>query len=122
MFGNDFNLTARQIAEMIHSVTSKIPRMDGSIVNSWHELTEEEQNLAENAVKKLYSEPLQTAEEHHELWMYLKLSDGWKLGDFDAENKTHPCLIQFNDLPPSEICKDMIWQNLIETFKQFYKK
>jgi hypothetical protein len=122
MSGIDFSLSARQIAEMIHSVTCQIPRMDGSVVLKWEKLSEDEKVLAEKAVIDLYSNPPRTAEENHELWMDFKLKDGWTLGDFDYNNKKHPCLIHFKDLPPSEVCKDIVWEHLINAFRSFYSE
>ena len=120
MSGTNFSLSAMQIAKMIHSVTCQIPRMDGSLVLSWDDLSESEKTLAEKAVLDLYSNPPRSAEENHELWMELKIKDGWTLGKYDYEIKKHPCLIHFNDLPDSEICKDIVWEYLISAFKPYY--
>lgn len=39
----------------------------------------------------------------HEVWALGRISDGWTYGTIrDDENKTHPCLVPYNDLPESE--------------------
>lgn len=47
-------------------------------------------------------------EASHEAWMEFKLKDGWKYGEEkDAEAKTHPCLVPFNDLPTEQKSKGL---------------
>ena len=52
--------------------------------------------------------PNNTAEQNHENWMRMKISQGWIYGvtkDFDK--KTHPDLVPFVDLPDIERRKDI---------------
>ncbi len=118
---SDFKLTAMQIAEMLHSVTSKIQRMDGSTVESWEELSEENKRLSTKAVREIYNRPQMTAEQLHNLWMKLKLEDNWECGpEYDSVNKKHPCIVPFVDLPLSERCKDLIWEHLPKALFPFF--
>ena len=117
---DNFYLTAKDIASMIHSVTCRIPRPDGSPVAEWNNISEVSKEMAYRAVRDIYASEPRSAEELHELWMNLKLEEGWVCGDFSVALKTHPCIVHFNDLPPSEICKDYIWSALTEAFRQFY--
>jgi hypothetical protein len=105
---------------MIHSVTSRIPRMDGSFVDVWCDLTDEQKQNAVNAVKEIYCNPPKTAEELHELWMEPYIKDNWKKGDFSVKDKLHPCLVPFEDLPDSEKLKDEIWSFMTELFRPYY--
>jgi len=57
------------------------------------------------------------ARDGHELWMKLKLEAGWTLGPFSNENKTHPSLVPFDQLPPSEVLKDLTWEAMIRAFR-----
>lgn len=51
-----------------------------------------------------------TAEEQHEAWLAVKLSDGWVHGPVkDATAKTHPCLVPYADLPPEQRIKDSLY-------------
>lgn len=39
----------------------------------------------------------------HEVWAQTRISQGWTYGDErDDEQKTHPCLVPFDELPDSE--------------------
>ena len=115
-------LTAFQIAFLIHQVTSQIPRPDGSKVSPWAALPESAKQNAANAVKELMLTPLSSPKEHHDLWMRPLLEDGWTRGEYSAENKTHPCICEFEELIPSEQLKDELWQSLIEVFSKYYSE
>lgn len=46
----------------------------------------------------------------HQNWMQQKLDDGWVYGEEkDAEAKTHPCLVPFDQLPEEQKLKDVIF-------------
>jgi len=46
----------------------------------------------------------------HENWVKEKESDGWVYGEKkDAESKTHPCLVSYNNLPEDQKVKDMLF-------------
>lgn len=50
-----------------------------------------------------------SASAQHEQWMAAKLKDGWAFGaKKDPDDKTHPLLIQFEDLPEVERMKDTL--------------
>ena len=49
-----------------------------------------------------------TSEENHENWMKMKIAQGWKYGTTkDFDEKTHPDLVPFDDLPDIEKLKDV---------------
>lgn len=53
-------------------------------------------------------------EASHISWMKQKLDDGWVYGDVkDAEAKTHPCLVSFNQLPVAQQAKDFIFRAVV---------
>jgi hypothetical protein len=73
--------------------TSKI-RLHGDL----HDLTEQ---LAENA---------------HDHWARLRMSEGWTYGpQRNDESKQHPCLVPYSELPESE--KEYDRQTAIETLR-----
>ena len=119
---SEFKITAEEIAIIIHNITSKVPRPDGSHVGYWNDLTDSQKQNAINAVKKIMSEPAKTAEELHDLWMLPLLDDGWIAGDFSIEKKQHPCIVPFDRLPDTEVLKDELWSVLTEAFRRFYRE
>ena len=46
----------------------------------------------------------------HASWLAEKERAGWRFGEVkDAEAKTHPCFRQYDELPPEQKAKDMIF-------------
>lgn len=51
----------------------------------------------------------------HDAWMNDKIRDGWKYGaEKDAEAKTHPCLVPFDELPPEQRAKDTLFRAVVK--------
>lgn len=48
--------------------------------------------------------------ESHESWLRFKRLDGWVHGTVkDADMKTHPCMVPYDELPPAQRAKDAIF-------------
>jgi len=46
----------------------------------------------------------------HESWLAEKSATGWKYGPVkDAEAKTHPCFVPYDELPPEQKAKDALF-------------
>jgi hypothetical protein len=57
-----------------------------------------------------------TPEDSHKSWMQQKIEDGWVYGEIkDAEFKTHPCMLSYNELPLDQRSKDFIYQAVVKT-------
>ena len=56
------------------------------------------------------------AKNTHEVWSVGRIRDGWTYGELrDDENKTHPCLVPYEELPESE--KEYDRNTSMETLK-----
>lgn len=54
-------------------------------------------------------------EASHENWMREKLADGWQWGPVkDPENKRHPCMVPFNELPRAQQVKDHLFRAVVQ--------
>jgi hypothetical protein len=50
----------------------------------------------------------------HENWTKFKLGEGWVHGLVkDEENKTHPCLVPYSQLPPEQKVKDYVFRAIV---------
>lgn len=50
----------------------------------------------------------------HDNWMAHKVAGGWVYGDVkDPERKTHPCLVPFDQLPPEQQAKDVLFRGIV---------
>jgi hypothetical protein len=51
-----------------------------------------------------------TPEQQHEAWRNDKIAHGWVWGrEKNAEDKTHPCIVSYADLPPEQKKKDDLY-------------
>lgn len=56
----------------------------------------------------------------HEVWATGRIKEGWKYGfTRNDENKTHPCLVSYEELPDSE--REYDRQTAIQTLKLIIK-
>ena len=61
-------------------------------------------------VELIAEHPETTPEQSHKSWLALKESEGWVYGETkDAEKKTHPCCVPYDQLPESQRRKDAIF-------------
>jgi len=57
-------------------------------------------------------------EASHEAWMAHKLADGWTYGPVkDADKKTHPCLVPFDELPLEQRVKDYLFRAVVRALR-----
>lgn len=65
--------------------------------------------------------PNMTAEDNHKLWMQEKPKQGYSYGKkLSVEDKTHPSLILFNDLPDVEKRKDEMDLLMVRLVNELY--
>lgn len=58
-----------------------------------------------------------TGESAHEAWRRHKLKDGWRYGPTkDADAKTHPCLVDYDELPLAQRLKDDLFIAVVKVF------
>lgn len=56
-----------------------------------------------------------TPEESHINWMEQKIQDGWIYGGVkDEEQKKHPCLVPYQDLPLAQKVKDYLFKAVVD--------
>lgn len=57
----------------------------------------------------------------HGSWLAQKEADGWSYGEVkDTEAKTHPCMVEYEDLPPEQQAKDALFRETVaESLKAF---
>lgn len=59
-----------------------------------------------------------TPEDSHISWMENKKKDGWVYGEEkNATLKTHPCMVEYNELPAEQRVKDLLFKSICDTFK-----
>ena len=54
----------------------------------------------------------------HNAWMQDKVKNGWVFGEVkDAEKKTHPCIVPFEQLPEFQQKKDALFCAIVDSLK-----
>lgn len=69
-----------------------------------------QKDSARAGVRQLLTDPTTTPRQSHEGWLRAKDADGWVYGPVkDAELKTHPCCVPYDELPSAQRMKDVLF-------------
>lgn len=116
---NNMNITNEQIAELCHNVNKAYCESIGDDSQpTWAEAPEWQKSSAINGVEYHLANDV-TPEMSHESWLAQKLEEGWVYGKVkDAEAKTHPCIMRYDELPKYQRTKDALFGAVCQTFKK----
>jgi len=77
-----------------------------------------QRDSAINGVKFRLGNPDAGPDAMHNNWSAEKVSQGWVYGEVkDAEKKTHPCLVPFDQLPLFQQKKDKLFSAIVDALK-----
>lgn len=80
----------------------------------WAEAPEWQRQSAINGVTFHINNPDAGDSASHENWMAEKVADGWTYGDVkDPDNKKHPCIVPFDQLPLEQQRKDRLFRSIV---------
>jgi RyR domain len=81
----------------------------------WEDAEAWQREASVDGVKFALEHPDASDSAHHDFWMKLKLSQGWRYGPVkDATAKTHPWLIPFDQLPFEQQAKDRLLRAIVK--------
>lgn len=81
---------------------------------SWADAPDWQKQSAINGVNMHLANPDATPEMSHASWLAQKEAEGWTYGEVkDAEKKTHPCCLPYDQLPPEQKAKDYIFRGIV---------
>lgn len=105
------SMTVEMVAKICHEVNRAYTKAIKDVgLPEWEDAPVEHKNSAISGVIYVIKHPSTTAEEMHDIWMQYKTATGWTYGEVkDAENKTHPCMIPYWELPKEEQVKDKLF-------------
>lgn len=100
------------IARVVHEANRAYCEMIGDFSQQpWEQAAEWQRESAIDGVAKFLSGELPTPEAQHDAWVAFKVQDGWRYGEVkDAERKTHPCMVPYEQLPPEQKRKDHLFR------------
>lgn len=80
----------------------------------WSDAPQWQKDSAISGVKAIAADPTLTPAQQHMLWWEQKKNDGWVFGKVkDAEKKTHPCMVPYNELPLDQRMKDNLFGTVV---------
>jgi hypothetical protein len=84
----------------------------------WGDAEQWQRDSAINGVKFRLANPDAKEDAQHNAWMEDKIKDGWVYGEVkDAEKKTHPCIVPFNELPEFQQKKDKLFCAIVDALR-----
>lgn len=107
-----------EIAQVVHEANRALQIVNGDPVSpSWDDLDPETRESAIDGVKVVQGGA--TARQSHENWVRFKVQHGWTYGEAksDAE-KTHPCLVDYDDLPADQRVKDSLFGAIVHALSE----
>jgi hypothetical protein len=110
-------MKVEQIAKVAHEINRAFcTAMDDFSQLPWDEAPQWQKESAVLGVIFHMENPKAGPAASHESWMEQKLFDGWKYGDVkDAEAKTHPCIVDFDELPKEQQVKDYLFRQVVHS-------
>ena len=84
----------------------------------WSEAEQWQRDSAIAGVKFRVNNPDSGHDAQHNAWIADKVNDGWVYGEVkDAETKTHPCIVPFDELPEFQRKKDALFCAIVDALK-----
>lgn len=106
------------IAKLCHEANRAICMASGDFSQKpWREADQWQRDSAINGVRFRKANPEATPEQQHEAWCQDKYAAGWVWGSVkNAEEKTHPCLLPYSQLPFEQRVKDHVFGAIVGAF------
>jgi hypothetical protein len=108
-----------EIAIMCHQANKTWCEINDDFTQkSWNEAEEWQRMSAVKGVEFRLANPDAGKDAQHNAWMQDKVNDGWIYGEVkDAEKKTHPCIVPFEQLPEFQQKKDALFCAIVDALK-----
>jgi hypothetical protein len=112
-------LLITHIAMLCHEANRVWCALNGdSSQKFWIDAEEWQRESAKKGVEFAIANPDAPASAQHQAWSDDKIANGWKYGPVkDAELKTHPCLVPFEELPEYQQKKDKLFKAIVAALK-----
>ncbi len=114
---------ANYIAKVCHQANKAWCEVNGdNTQKEWDNAEEWQKESARRGVEFKINNPNAGDDAQHNAWMKDKVEAGWVYGEVkDAEAKTHPCIVPFNQLPKFQQAKDKLFCAIVEALNPFDK-
>lgn len=108
-------LTANMIAAVCHEANRMYCLALGDTSQpEWMQAPEWQRVSSARGVQAVIDDPTITPAGLHAKWSADKVADGWVYGDVkNADAKTHPCLVPYEQLPEAQRRKDALFGGIV---------
>lgn len=105
-----------QIAIICHQANKAVCEANGDHTQKdWDDAEQWQRDSAIVGVNYALANPNGSASGQHDAWMADKIANGWVYGEVkDANLKTHPCIVPYDDLPVDQRTKDYVFRAIVE--------
>lgn len=112
-------MQAELIAKVCHQSNKAWCEANGDFTQKdWDEAEDWQRQSAINGVLYRIGNPDAGNDAQHNSWMKEKVDAGWVYGQVkDAEAKTHPCIVPFDQLPRFQQQKDALFCAIVDALK-----
>ncbi|NUW71400.1 hypothetical protein HOP38_02600 [Vibrio mediterranei] len=106
-----------KIAQVCHEINRAFCASIGDDSQpEWDKAPDWQKMSAINGVNFHLENPDADPADSHKNWMEEKIADGWKYGEEkNEEEKTHPCLVEYEELPSEQRCKDHLFKQTVHS-------
>lgn len=102
--------TDEQIAQVVHEMNRGLQYVQGDLSPSQPWQVEDPSIQRTVIIGVQEARRGVTPREHHERWCAEKRAQGWRYGETkNAAERTHPCLVPYDDLPPEQRLKNELF-------------
>lgn len=114
-------LYIHDVARVCHEANRALCEVLGDTTQvRWEDAPEWQKESAVEGVTFCLAHPNAPASANHEEWFKKKTKDGWIYGTTkDAERKTHPCMVSYEDLPEQQQAKDYLFKAVCGSLTAF---
>jgi len=107
------------IAKVCHeAIKAFCEAYDDFSQKSWNDADEWQRQSTIKSVQYRLANPGASHSAQHDAWMADKIANGWKYGVIkNAQAKTHPCIVPYDQLPEIEKQKDALFQSIVDVLK-----
>ena len=108
-----------EIAELCHEANKAYCELIGDYSQvHWDKAEDYQHEGIFNSIVNRIADPKMTHKDGHKEWMKFRELDGWVYGKVkDTKKKTHPCMIPYDELPPSQQTKDYIFHSIVKAMQ-----
>lgn len=111
-------MNTETIAKVCHEVNKAFCEANGdNSQKSWNDAEEWQKESAIKGVEFALSGTATPADQH-DAWVKDKVDTGWVFGETkDADKKTHPCIVPYDELPEFQKTKDHLFLAVVNAMR-----